>query len=74
MSEYRISAITLADDAVLHRTRAIEQEREVAIYDLLESNSFRPESSSGGPYQLTLRVEENRAAREVGSTWLGPAM
>ena len=58
--DYRLSAITLDEASVVHRTRAIEQEREIAIYDLLEANSFQPEGSPGGPYQLILGVEENR--------------
>ena len=37
--------------------RAIEQEREVAIYDLLEANLFKPKGSPGGPYRLALGVE-----------------
>ena len=60
MSDYRISAITLDDASVVRRTRAIEQEREVAIYDLLEANQFKLAGSDGGPYRLHLGVEENR--------------
>ena len=73
MSDHRISAITLADDGVVQRTRAIEQEREVAIYDLLESNSFRLEGSDGGPYALTLRVEENRLIFDIADAAGEPA-
>ena len=60
MSDYRLSAITLDDASVVRRTRAIEQEREVAIYDLLEANEFHLVGSAGGPYHLRLGVEENR--------------
>ena len=38
--DYRLSAITLDEASVVRRSRAIEQEREVAIYDLLEANQF----------------------------------
>ena len=58
--EYRLSAITLDEASVVNRSRAIEQEREVAIYDLLDGNRFKPEGSAGGPYHLTLGVEESR--------------
>ena len=44
----------------MHRTHAIEHEREIALYDLMEANSFHPVGSKGGPYQLVLGVEENR--------------
>jgi uncharacterized protein (UPF0262 family) len=61
----RISAIILDDKSVVRRTRAIEQEREVAIYDLLEANQFKLEGSDGGPYRLTLSVEESRLALDI---------
>jgi uncharacterized protein (UPF0262 family) len=68
--DHRISAIALDEKSVLSRTPAIEQEREVAISDLLESNHFKPKGSSVGPYRLSLSVKENRLvfdiARESG--------
>lgn len=57
---YRLTAITLDERTVVHRTRQIEQEREIAIYDLLEGNSFELMGSDGGPYHLVLGIEENR--------------
>lgn len=65
MSDYRLSQITLDEASVVNRSRAIEQEREVAIYDLLDENLFRPEGSAGGPYHLTLGVEESRLILDV---------
>ncbi|HVV27807.1 MAG TPA: UPF0262 family protein [Rhizomicrobium sp.] len=62
---YRLSAITLDEASVVYRSRAIEQEREVAMYDLLEKNSFRPVGSDGGPYHLHLGMEENRLVLDV---------
>lgn len=59
-SRYRLIAVELDERTLVRRTREIEQEREVAIYDLLEANSFAPRDSAGGPYRLTLAVEENR--------------
>ena len=63
--DFRLSAITLDEHSVVQRSRAIEQEREVAIYDLLEANLFKPEGSPGGPYRLTLGVEETRLALDI---------
>ena len=63
--DFRLSAITLDEQSVVQRSRAIEQEREVAIYDILEQNSFRPEGSDHGPYHLTLGLEENRLVLDV---------
>ncbi len=63
--EYRLSSIALDEASVVHRSRAIEQEREIAIYDLLEANVFRLEGSPGGPYHLTLGLEESRLVLDV---------
>ncbi|HKX63972.1 MAG TPA: UPF0262 family protein [Rhizomicrobium sp.] len=63
--DYRLSAITLDEASVVHRSRAIEQEREVAIYDLLEANVFKPEGSPGGPYHLHLGMEDNRLVLDI---------
>ena len=62
---FRLAAIVLDERSILRRTREIEQERDVAIYDLIESNSFRPEGSAGGPYNLSLGVEENRLTFDI---------
>jgi uncharacterized protein (UPF0262 family) len=63
--DFRLTAITLDEQSVVQRSRAIDQEREVAIYDLLEANMFKPEGSPGGPYCLTLGVEETRLALDI---------
>jgi uncharacterized protein (UPF0262 family) len=44
-----------------------EHEREVAIFDLLESNRFEPEGSPGGPYELVLSLMDGRLAFDIGS-------
>ena len=66
MSEaFRIAAITLDETSVLALSRPIEQEREIAISDILENNSFRPEGLAPGPYHLTLSVAENRLILDI---------
>lgn len=62
---FRLSSIVLDERSIVRRTREIEQERDIAIYDLLESNNFAPEGSHGGPYHLTLGVEENRLTFDI---------
>jgi uncharacterized protein (UPF0262 family) len=62
---FRLAAITLDEKSVVQRSRAVEQEREIAIYDILEANIFRPEGSAGGPYHLTLGLEENRLVLDI---------
>lgn len=65
MSNFRIASIELDERTVVRRTREIEQEREIAIYDLLEGNVFHPVGSAGGPYKLVLSVEDNRLIFDV---------
>ena len=60
-----ISKIKLDDRNLPRPTPEIDQERKVAIFDLLESNSFTlPErnmnSNSAGPYQLELSIRNRR--------------
>lgn len=62
---HRLSAIVLDERTLVRRTREIEQERDIAMYDLLEANSFAPEGSPGGPYRLILGVEENRLTFDI---------
>jgi uncharacterized protein (UPF0262 family) len=62
---FRIVGIELDEQSVVRRTREIEQEREIAIYDLLEANSFAPAGSPGGPYRLVLAIEENRLVFDI---------
>ena len=46
------STSTLDEPRSAARTPDVEHERAVAIYDLLEENSFAPVGDDGGPYQL----------------------
>ncbi len=62
---FRIASIELDERTVVRRTREIEQEREIAIYDLLEANSFEPVGSFGGPYDVVLSVAENRLVFDI---------
>ena len=57
---YHLTGIILDDTSGVSRSTQIEQEREVAIHDLLVKNYFRVKASPGGPYHLTLGVEEGR--------------
>ena len=55
----RIAEITLDEHTVVRRSRDIEHERAVAIFDLLEENSFSPRSGLKGPFHLHLAIEDN---------------
>ena len=64
MGESRIIDIELDERSILRRNADIEHERRVAIFDLLEGNSFDP-SGHDGPFRVKLRVEENRLAIDL---------
>ena len=64
-SNFRIDGVTLDDATLAQRSLQIEQERKVAIYDLLGENHFHPKGSSGGPYHLILGVADNRLVFDV---------
>ncbi len=56
------------DEASLGRgTPDIEHEREVAIYDLIEGNSFALDGRDDGPYALMLSMAEDRLVFSVGN-------
>ena len=62
--DHRIVDVKLDERTILWRNADVEQERRVAIFDLLEANSFRPltEYPDGyaGPYKIVMGVEEGR--------------
>ena len=65
-----IAEIKLDDSALPPPTPEIEQERKVAIFDLLEDNTFilpqRDERDvPAGPYHLTLSIRDKRLVFEV---------
>jgi uncharacterized protein (UPF0262 family) len=68
MADPRIIDITLDERTILWRSADIEQERRIAIFDLIEDNHFAPVlrgSDYAGPYKLHLSVEEGRLALQM---------
>jgi len=64
----RIVKITLDERSVVRRNADIEHERAVAIFDLLEENSFALAGDAPGPFHLHLGIEENRLVLDIRST------
>lgn len=62
---FRLIEIELDEASIQSRGADVEHERRVAIFDLLEANSFRPVQSPGGPYILRLALEDGRLAFDV---------
>ncbi len=67
-SDQRIAKIVLDERSVVRRNADIEHERAVAIFDLLEENSFAPAGALAGPFHVHLGLEESRLILEVRST------
>ena len=61
----RIAQIILDENTVIRRSLDIDHERRVAIYDLLEANSFQPAGGFEGPYHVLMGMEENRLALDI---------
>ena len=64
-SKQRLVKVTLDENSIGRSSPDVEHERAVAIYDLLERNSFAPTGHDGGPYGLHLAVVGNRLVLEV---------
>ena len=69
MSDPRLIHIDLDQQTIIWRSAEIEQERRIAIFDLLEGNLFKPlrvhADGYAGPYRLNLRVEEGRLVFDI---------
>jgi uncharacterized protein (UPF0262 family) len=61
----RLTAVTLDEASLGSSSDEIEHERRVAIYDLLEENSFRPTDHDGGPYTLQLGITGARLVFDI---------
>jgi uncharacterized protein (UPF0262 family) len=57
--------VTLDEKSIGRSNSDVEHERAVAIYDLIEENSFAPEGHKGGPYTLQLSITENRLMFDI---------
>ncbi|MBY9061628.1 UPF0262 family protein [Sphingomonas yunnanensis] len=69
MADPRIIDIELDERTILWRSADIEQERRIAIFDLIEDNHFAPQRAQpdgyAGPYKVRLSVEEGRLALAI---------
>jgi uncharacterized protein (UPF0262 family) len=65
-AQARLVEVTLDPASIGGNSSDVEHEREVAIFDLLERNSFALEGQEGGPYTLNLSLADNRLVFTVG--------
>jgi uncharacterized protein (UPF0262 family) len=61
----RLVKVVLDEDSIGPGNRDIEHERAIAIYDLVEQNSFAPVGHDRGPYCLKLQLAGNRLIFDI---------
>ena len=66
LSRLRLYEIRLDPGSIRRSNPNVEHEREVALFDLLDTNSFELAGHDGGPYRLQLAVVEDRLVFTVG--------
>ena len=65
----RIAKIDIDEQSLSAPSDQVEHERKVAMFDLIEKNSFTPEGAaeagSDGPFDLRIAHEDNRLVFEI---------
>ena len=62
---HRLQSVELDEESLAAVSRDQEQERQIAIFDLLEENYFHPEGAEKGPYDLRMGLVDNRLVLDV---------
>ena len=62
---HRLQSIEIDEDSLAAVSRDQEQERQIAIFDLIEDNYFQPVGAETGPYDLKIALAENRLALHI---------
>ena len=61
----RLQSVELDEESLAAVSRDQEQERQIAIFDLIEENFFFPEGADSGPYDLRMGLLENRLLLDI---------
>jgi len=61
----RLTAISLDETSIGRSSPDQEQERRIAIFDLIEQNSFAVPGHHGGPYRLVIALHEAKLLLDV---------
>ena len=64
-SNHRLQSVQLDEASLAAATRDQEQERQIAIFDLLEENYFAPEAAGEGPFDMQMGLIDNRLVLDV---------
>ncbi len=65
MSDHRLASVVIDPASLGAVGPEQEHEREVAVFDLLEDNAFRPEGAERGPYDLHLSNVDGRLCLDI---------
>ena len=57
--DFRLCDVVL-DESIGRSTPDVEHERAVAIFDLIEENTFEPAGHPGGPYKLNISLVDSK--------------
>ncbi|XSG80894.1 MAG: UPF0262 family protein [Methyloligella sp. ZOD6] len=72
LQQSRLVEVTLDESSIGHNNAEVTHEREVAIFDLLEENSFDLEGHPDGPYTLHLSLADNRLVFNIADAEHNP--
>ena len=64
----RLVAVTLDESSIGRGNPDQEHERAIAIYDLVESNTFGVPGHDGGPYELMIALHDAKLAFDIRQT------
>jgi len=64
---HRLVAVTLDENSIGRGSPDQEHERAIAIYDIVEGNSFCVPGNEHGPYKLKLGIVERKLSFEIQS-------
>jgi uncharacterized protein (UPF0262 family) len=67
-SRSRLVAITLDEKSIVRSNPNVVHEREVAIYDILDGNTFEVIGRDDGPFSLALSIVEDRLVFTLTAT------
>ena len=73
-TSHRLVAVTLDEASIGRSGPDIEHERAVAIYDLLEDNTFAPLDAGRGPFKLHLSIRGSRLMFDIRRANDAPVM
>jgi uncharacterized protein (UPF0262 family) len=63
--QHRLQSVQIDEESLAAASRDQEQERQIAIFDLIEQNVFRPDGAEGGPYDLVMSLADNRLVLDI---------